>query len=456
MNIVLAGIIFSLLSCSFSLARAEAVPLSFRQFTEKVMAYYPKLKAAHSDVDMALAKQMQAKAGFWPSLDISAGYKISDDPVNVFGMLLHQERFTSADFDLKRLNTPERHQDLSAGVHAEWPLFDAMQTIGRVRSAQAGLKASKEDESFSQMEALLMAQDVYWNAMTLEKLSSVMDEVKKNSDEDIQKARDLKDKGMILGADYYSARVMAGDFERTRNEIARQKTAMMALLNILMGEPWDRPWTLGDVLKDADAPLLDQQQLLDAAFAGRSDMASMQARLQALDFELSREQSTMWPRLSAFGDASHDTNKIGASGGNNYTVGVKADVSVFDPSRASRIREIQYRKEQMEHQKDLLKNSIERDLVEEISRYNALRDNMPVLKSMTDDAKEAVALVVPLYSEGRKSIADLLDMRRVYWQTSQAYLKALSGIWLSHARLLFLSGQLNEKTIMALSEGAKR
>ena len=70
MNIVLAGIIFSLLSCSFSLARAEAVPLSFRQFTEKVMAYYPKLKAAHSDVDMALAKQMQAKAGFWPSLQL--------------------------------------------------------------------------------------------------------------------------------------------------------------------------------------------------------------------------------------------------------------------------------------------------------------------------------------------------------------------------------------------------
>ena len=82
------------------------------------------------------------------------------------------------------------------------------------------------------------------------------------------------------------------------------------------------------------------------------------------------------------------------------------------------------------------------------------RDNMAVLKGMTDDAKEAVSLMVPLYSEGRKSIADLLEVRRAYLRSSQAYNKALMGIWMSRARLLFVTGRLNEDEMRKLAEGA--
>ena len=450
---VFTGILFT--TASFAGEVSSSAPaLSFQAFSQKVLAYYPKLKAAHSDVDIALAKKMQAQSGFWPSLDLSAGYKVSDDPVNVFGMLLRQERFTSADFDLKRLNTPDHHQDFSAGVHAEWPLFDAMQTIGRARSAREFVKASQADEVYTKMEALLMAQDAYLNALTLEKLSAIINEVQKNSDDDLQKAKDLKDKGMILGADYYSARVMFGDFTRMKNEIARQKIAMTALLNILMGESVDKAWTLTSTIKEAEAPLQDQQKLMEMALANRPDLSSLNARLQAFDFELSREKSTVLPTLSAFGDATNDRNNVGESGGNNYTVGVKAELPLFDPSREGRVKEAKARKDQLEHNVQILKDSIGRDITEETARYDTLRDNMAVLKGMTDDAKEAVTLVVPLYSEGRKSIADLLEVRRAYLQSAQAYNKAVMGIWLSEARLLFLTGQLNEDGMKKLVEGA--
>ena len=451
------AVVISALLITTSFAAEEMAgtsALSFETFSQKVLSYYPKLKAAHSDIDVALAKQMQAKAGFWPSLDLSAGYKVSDDPVNVFGMLLRQERFTSADFDLKRLNTPDRHQDFSAGVHAEWPLFDAMQTIDRARSAREIVKASQADEAFTKMEALLMAQDAYLNAITLEKLSSVIDEVQKNSDDDLQKAKDLKDKGMILGADYYSARVMFGDFTRMKNEITRQKKAMIALLNILMGDSVDKVWTLTSTIKEAEVSLQDQQKLMEAAFINRPDLASLNARLQASGSELSREKSTALPNLSAFGDATNDRNKVGSSGGNNYTVGVKAEMVLFDPSREGRVKEAKAQKDQLEHNVQLLKDSIKRDIAEETARYDTFRDNMPVLKGMTDDAKEAVSLVVPLYSEGRKSIADLLEVRRSYLQSAQAYNKALMGIWMSQARLLFVTGRLSEDEMKTLAEGA--
>ena len=259
---------------------------------------------------------------------------------------------------------------------------------------------------------------------------------------------------MILGADYYSARVMFGDFTRMKNEIARQKLAMAALLNILMGDSADKTWTLTSTIKEAEAPLQDQQKLMEMAWTHRPDLSSLNARLQAFDSELSREKSTVLPTLSAFGDATNDRRRIGESGGNNYTVGIKAELPLFDPSREGRIKEAKARKDQLEQNVQILKDAIGRDITEENARYDTLRDNMPVLKDMTDDAKEAMSLVVPLYSEGRKSIADLLEVRRAYLQAAQSYNKAVMGIWLSEARLLFLTGQLNEDGMKKLAEGA--
>ena len=452
---VIAG--FTFFTVSFAGAEtAGADTLSFETFAQKVLAYYPKLKAAHSGVDIALAKKMQAQAGFWPSLDLSAGYTISDDPVNVFGMLLRQERFATSDFALNRLNTPDAHQDLSAGVHIELPLFDAMQTIGRTRSAREMVKASQADEAFTKMEALLMAQDAYLNAVTFEKLSAVINEVQKSSDEDLQTAKELKDRGVIFGADYYSAKVMFGDFTRMKNELARQKKAMTVLLNILMGESLDKAWILTGTVRETGTLLQDQQKLMEDAFLSRPDILALNARLLALDSESSRAKASALPRVSAFGDATNDRNGIGGAGGNNYTVGIKAEMPLFDPSRKGRILEAEAKKDQLEYDVQLLKDSIRRDITEEFTRNITLRDNMAVLKGMTDDAKEAVSLLVPLYSEGRKSIVDLFEVRRAYLQSSQAYDKALVGIRLSEAKMLFLTGRLNEDEIRKLEEGGGR
>ena len=138
----------------------------------------------------------------------------------------------------------------------------------------------------------------------------------------------------------------------------------------------------------------------------------------------------------------------------DLSAGVHAEWPLFDPAREGRVKEAKARKDQLEQNVQILKDAIGRDITGETARYDTLRDNRAVLKGMTDDAKEAVALVVPLYSEGRKSIADLLEVRRAYLQAAQSYNKAVMGIWLSEARLLFLTGQLNEDGMKKLAEGA--
>jgi outer membrane protein TolC/predicted DNA-binding protein (UPF0251 family) len=433
---------------------AAAVPLSFGEFSRKVEAYYPRLKGAQGDIAAALARKMQAQAGFWPTLGVSAGYTVSNDPGNVFGMLLRQDRFTSSDFDLKRLNSPDRHQGFAGGIHMEIPLFDAMQSIRRTRAAGDGVMAAQADAAFTRMEALLIAHDAYLNALALERLSTLITEVEAGSAADFRKAKDLKDKGVVQGADYYSARVMLGDVRRMKNEVLRQHTAMMALLNILMGEPVEKYWIIVGSIKDTDFPTQNRKALIEAALLNRQDVTALDARLRAADHEAAREKASGLPSVNAFGDAANERNTLVSPGGNQYSVGVKAQMPLFDPSRKGRVAEISARKEQLRNGVDALKDRVRQDISEEVSRYEALRDNMSVYKEMSADAGQAVALTLPLYDEGRRSIADLLELRRAYLQSAQAYDRALTGIWLSRARLLFLTGRLNNDEIKRLAEGA--
>ena len=70
-------------------------------------------------------------------------------------------------------------------------------------------------------------------------------------------------------------------------------------------------------------------------------------------------------------------------------------------------------------------------------------------------SSQAVDLTQPLYKEGRKSVADLLDMRQGYIKVCQAYYTALVGSKISRARLLFLSGRLDESTAKKVFSGGE-
>lgn len=446
--------VFSLTIVVPFISSAQESLLSFQDFSERVLAYYPKLKSSQNNIDTALAQQMQAKAGYWPSLNLSVGYDVSTDPVNVFSTLLHEGRFTTADFDLKRLNTPDRHQNFSSGIQMDMPLFDAMQTIYRVRSAREHVQAAQYDASFTRMEALLMAEDAYLNAVTLEQISLSVNEIWKDSDRDIQKAKDLKEKGVILGADYFAARVMQGDMARLKNELDRQKSAMMTLLNILMGNDSDQKWVLTNSIKESVTDMPSRQELVAQANASRADVAALNARFMALEADLSREKSSVLPQIHGFADAANNRDQFESAGNNHYTVGIKADMPLFDPSHHGKVKEFQNKQAQLKNDIQLYKDQISRDIAEELARYQALQDNMPIIKGIMEDAQEAVSLLVPLYDEGRKSIADLLKARQAYLQSVQVYYKSLTGVWLSQGRLMFLSGQLNDEEMKKIIEGA--
>ncbi|MBF0386893.1 MAG: TolC family protein [Candidatus Omnitrophica bacterium] len=432
---------------------AEAPSLAFDQFYQQVVEHNPGLRSAAAEVELSWARKMQASAGFWPSLSVTAGFSESDDPVNVFGMLLRQERFSQSDFELNRLNTPRHQRDLQGGVHLRWPLFDAMRTVRTARAAREQVKAAQADEKFVVMEAFLLAHDAYSGALALEQMLVIAEEAVSASGEDLKKAQDLKDKGLVLGADFYAARVRAGRFSQARNELTRQVKSMRLLLNIMRGAPLASEFTLPLSAGKAEPAGVPAADLLAQAQETRPDFVALAARVNARREEVLRARDSILPTVTLTADGTNNRRDLGDRGGNNAALGVVADLPLFDPARSGRIKEASALLELALAQQQALRDTAASDLARENARYEALQANYPVVLAMAEDSARAVEMLLPLYSEGRKSITDLEDARDARLSAASALAEMRWGLITSRARLLFLSGQLNADGIKAVSAG---
>lgn len=446
-NFVLSFFLFLNTHTTFAQTKEQPSQIDFNEFCGRVIEYYPKLKARNADVEVAIAKKMQAAAGFFPRIQATAVYTDSDDPVYVFGTLLKQGSFSQSHFAIDSLNNPRARSNFNFAIKAQIPLFDAFQTILRVKSAKLGLNAAKDMEAFTKQEAILIAQDAFVHALVLEKLYFVINEVVDASQLDIKKAQDLKEKGMVLGADFYTAKVMHGNFLRIRNELTRQKRAMAMLLNILMGADPGKEITLKGELKSLQLAPVQTQALIDDAYKNRLDYASLSTQLQAQEIDTKREKATALPTVSAFGGLEDNRHTIRNDGGNSFMAGIKGEVPLFDPTYPGRIKEARAQTKKIEALKLSLRDSIASDISREHAHFTALNDNIGVSSEMAGDAQEALTLTIPLYNEGRKSIADLLEIRNSYLHAYENYYNTLSSLQMSHTRLLFLSGKLNEAQI---------
>jgi outer membrane protein TolC len=296
------------------------------------------------------------------------------------------------------------------------------------------------------MEAAIITLESYLGILLARELYSVAVEVKNASAKDLQQAKDLNDKGMILGADYYAAKVTAAGIEREVNRLKGLLKTSRMLMNLLMGEDpefvWDAPGRFPEAVKNSD----ELQVWIATAYQKRQDLAAMNALLEAQGIEKTRQKISPLPRFYGFGSVDENTHDW-HTGGENFSLGVRGSMDFFDPSYPGRVKQAGARYQELKADRDSLRDEIAKNLIQELARYETVTADSPVMQSALADAKQAAELTEKLYQEGRKSIADLLEMRRAYFETAAGYENLLCALELEYAKLLFLSGQLTEDGI---------
>ncbi|MFA7254924.1 MAG: TolC family protein [Candidatus Omnitrophota bacterium] len=433
---------------------AELEKRTFLDCYQKVLTHYPALRKRYEQLEQAKAERNLAIADLFPKVRGIFEMETSDDPVFVFGSLLRQKSFTDQNFELNSLNTPRHRTNYHFGIEGDILLFDSFNTISKIRSARRLVKSADLETDFTEMEAAIITLESYLGILLARELYNVAVEVKEASDKDLQQAKDLNDKGMILGADYYAAKVTAAGIEREVNRLKGLLKTSRMLMNILMGEDPELVWDAAGQFPDAAQDQGALQSWLAQAYQKRLDLAAMDQLLDAQRIESLRQKTSFLPKFYGFGSLDEDTNNW-HTGGQNFSVGVKGSMDFFDPSYPGRVKGSGARYKELKAERDALRDEIAKGLIQELTRYETVTADAPIMKLAYADAKQASELTAKLYQEGRKSIADLLEMRRGYFETAAGFQSLLLALELEYAKLLFLSGQLTENGIHEMNTRLK-
>lgn len=428
--------------------------MTFLDCYQKVLAHYPALRKRYEQLQQAKAERNLAIGDLFPRVRGVFGMETSDDPVFVFGSLLRQRSFTSQNFALSSLNNPSHRTNFHFGIEGDMLLFDSFNTISKIRSARRLVKSAELEADFTEMEAAIVTLESYLGILLARELYSVALDVKTASDKDLQQAKDLNDKGMILGADYYAAKVTAAGIERETNRIKGLLKSSRMLMNVLMGEDPELVWDAAGKFSETIQEKAELEAWLARAYQKRLDLAALDQMVDAQRIESLRQKTSFFPEFHGFGSLNKDSHDW-HTGGQNFAVGLKGTMDFFDPSYPGRVKEAGAKHRELKSERDLLRDEIARGLIQELTRYEVAAEDAPVMKAAYADAKQAADLTAKLYSEGRKSIADLLEMRRNYFETAGSLQNLLLALELEYAKLLFLSGQLTEDGIHQVSTRLK-
>ncbi len=431
---------------------AEPNTLRFESAYRKVLAYYPCLQSQEAKIEEAVASKFEAYAALLPKVQGVSSVTYGDDPVYVFGSLLRQKKFSSQNFELPELNHPDARTNFNFAFRGEVPLFNAFQTISRIRSSRYLEKSEREKKQFMEMEAFLLGMEGYLHGLLTGENLKWTRQVLEAGLDDLKQADELKSKGMVLGADFYAAKVILAGIKQTDYQTSADERVSRILLNILMGEPAEADYALSGKIPEKPWQIKSLREWLEDAYRSRPDLTAFEDKVNAQRVETSREQLSALPKIVGFGDVTEDTHDF-RTGGANFLMGFRGSIDILDAGYWARRKKAKAAYDAIRQDYQTLKDRVATEVSQAVNGLEAILSNLPIAEEAFNDSLEAAKQTEILYREGRKSIADLLEIRRAFLYAAFKRNELLFQAEMAYANLLFLSGKLNET---AMEEIAKR
>lgn len=422
----------------------QPAAVSYKQYLQEVLDYYPSLKKQYANIEKALSEKALAASARMPQFWASADFQYGNDPVYVFGALLRQNKFYTDDFSLSRLNEPNSYSNTTGSIEGQWLLFDFSQTASRMRSAGLLAESAQYQADLTRMEAILAAGEVYSRLSMTQDLLRILDKAARDGAADISFAEDLGNKGLVLGADFYLARMTQTKLMQSKNEILAQAAALTMVFNILRGTDPALPVAVHLNFNKQIQLEGTAQAWISKTLDHRLDLKAMARQLEAQGVETQREKKSFLPRISAYGEASDNMHGLNQSGGKDFVVGLKATVNIFDPGYQDRVKKAKADGDMLKNQFQETRDQAAKETARLFYESQALKTNSKLASKALSDANQAAALMAPLYREGRRSIEQMLSVRAGVVEAYEHWIRLQNAYRQNILSLKLYAGELNE------------
>jgi outer membrane protein len=290
----------------------------------------PDLQIAIERISQAEAQLGIALSAFYPQVTARASYLHSNNPAQVFSMIVSQRDFNVD--SIQNINTPGFRQDFRPEIIGRLSLFRGGQDYQNKKAAELGIDAAEFERSSvhnALIEAVTTSYYAYLAALEAQKVAQ---ESILAITSELNQTKLRYEAGSALKSDVLSLEVKLAEAQdaeiRATNGIEISKTSITNLLGL--------PSTQAFAIASSSSILIKPEltasfnELLELAITERPEVKAAAKQVEISVRQLKIEQGAYLPKADAFVSYGQNSQVPGFSGQkDNVTVGVAVEMNLF-------------------------------------------------------------------------------------------------------------------------------
>jgi len=403
---------------------AETADLSLPECLEQAGRNNPSLKLARYDSGIQADNVAIAEGGYYPRVDMQAGYTALKDPQSI--------KVDSNSFETQQSSFP----------YASIGLYQTLYDFGRRRAQkeQASLQGSVVSSGTNSIrqDVYLQVIRAYYSILQSDRLVDAAKDEVVQREQHMKIARSLYEEGVTTRNDLLQAEVkLAGSRQRLLAENSRLTNGWL-LLNYLTGAPAERRLRLADAEQEESLNVDVELNLLEK----RDEIAAQKSLIKVAESSVESSRVEFYPELFLKAgidylenDKAVEQTIVGA------TVGIK--VNIFD-GMASTSRERQAVK-LLEKERERLRGMEEAFLLEINSARNDLAvalERIEVTKTAIRQSEENLRINNDRYKAQVGTATEVIDAQTLLSLTKSDHFQAVFDYQVSRARVKRSLGEL--------------
>jgi len=436
------------LSAASAQPAAEPSSLTLQQAVKIALERNPLHRAALADTRVASANVRQARSVLMPRLMFSETETRGNDPVYVFGSELRQQRFTTADFALNKLNSPLPFGNFSTRFGGSWNLFDSFASWHGVNQARRMNEATEHQFDRTEQEIVFRVVSAYYEVLLAAKQVEVSKQAVTTAQSILECSQARFDSGLAVESDLLTAKVRRAAREQEAIRARNNVEMAQAELNTAMGMPVDSPFQLTEALAERTLPIPALQEVEKQASTNRPDLKRIASEEAAQRQSVAIAKSSFGPRVNAFAGWEMDNPTfLAGGGGNNWLGGIELQFDIFQGgakrAELSRQRALE---EKVVAMKQAAGDGVRLEVRRAYYNMDAGRQQIEVARAAIALAQESLRINQDRYESGLSTITDLLGAEESAHRSQTDYWEAIYRFQTSYASLELASGSLNPQS----------
>jgi len=427
-----------------ALGQGSHAPLTLYDAASVALEKNPLRKAAIADTKAASAGVHEARSFLLPHVNFSEQATRGNDPMYVFGNRLRQQRFTTDDFALNKLNTPLPYGNFQTRFGGTWSLFDSFASWRRVSRAREMNAAAARQLERTDQEILFRVVQSYYAVLLATKQADVAEQAEKTAKSIIDRSQVRFDAGLVVESDLLSAKVRLASREQELIRARNNLDLARAQLNTAMGVAVDTLYEPTDALdeKNLNAPPLPE--LEQKALATRPDLKRIEAQQSAQELSVAIAKSSFGPRLNAFAGWEMDNPTfVAGGGGSNWLGGLELQIDLFQGgAKRAALSHERANAEKIAALKQAASDAVRLEVRQAYYDQDASRQQVEVARTAIAQAQESLRINQDRYDGGLLTITDLLGAEEASRRSQADYWQAVYQYHISYANLELASGTL--------------